>query len=314
MTGSEEQRQPQTEAWTPLAFHAGQYVSVKQARAWALVLDARSIPCMIEATAEGYRLLVPPGNLESARSEIRLYEEQNRHWPPSIPAPRALSQNALPTLSILLLLATFHNLTQIEITLPGGKTLDLYELGIGRSAAIRNGEWWRAVTALTLHADVTHLLGNLAIGGVIIIPLCRELGSGLAWSLLLLAGTLGNLANAWIQSPDHRSLGSSTAIFAAIGIFTATSMLRWKRRPPGKPLTPLAAGLALLALLGSEGKQTDLGAHLFGFVTGLVIGLATGLPLGEDARPGPTVNVMLGLAAALAVVLAWWAALFPLTG
>ena len=60
----------------------------------------------------------------------------------------------------------------------------------------------------------------------IIVSLCRELGSGLAWSLLLGSGVLGNLANACLQLPDHRSVGASTVVFGAVGILAALNLLR----------------------------------------------------------------------------------------
>jgi membrane associated rhomboid family serine protease len=38
-------------------------------------------------------------------------------------------------------------------------------------------------------------------------------------------------------------------------------------------LLPLGAGAGLLAMLGTEGERTDLGAHFFGFLCGLALGL-----------------------------------------
>jgi len=304
-----EQRQPDAEEWQPLFSEHERRMNRRQTEILALVLDARSIPCCIEAAGKEWRLLVPKQHLESARNEIRLYEEENRNWPPSLPAVRALIENTLPTVSVLILLATFHNLTLLGISLPEKGVVDLHDLGAAYSAAIRDGQWWRLVTSLTLHADFVHLLSNLTIGGAVIILLCRELGSGLAWSLLLGAGILGNLANAWVQSPDHRSLGASTAVFGAVGVFSAISMLRRRHQFLKGAFIPMAAGLALLALLGSEGKQTDLGAHLFGFFFGLLLGLVTDFFLGGHARPGRLLNALLALASATVVTVAWWLAL-----
>lgn len=305
----EETRQGTGEEWLSPVPGQDRPLEREQARLWALVLTARSIPCRIELASSGYRLLVPAVNLESARSELRLYEEQNRDWPPPPPRARSLVENTLPTLAVLILLATFHNLTLLDIPLPGRGIVDLTDLGELQGAAVREGQWWRLVTSLTLHADLPHLVGNLCIGGAIIVMLCRELGSGLAWSLLLGAGVLGNLANAWAQSPDHRSLGASTALFGAMGIFAAMGMVRYRRHSPRRWQVPLAAGLALLALLGSQGERTDLGAHLFGFAFGLGLGLVTEVLLERYGRPGRYSSILMALASALVVLLAWWAAL-----
>jgi len=296
-------------AWRPVPPLQSSFMTGSQAKSWALVLDSRSIPCRITCDESGWQLLVPEQHLATARAELRLFEESNRNWPPPPPTTRILLENTLPTISILILLATFHNLTQLGISLPGHGIADLHDLGAVHGVAIRAGQWWRLVTALTLHADFTHLLGNLTIGGALIILLCRELGSGLAWSLLLGAGILGNLANAWVQSPDHRSLGASTAVFGAVGIFSAISMLRRRKQLLRGLFAAVAAGLALLTLLGSEGKQTDLGAHLFGFAFGVLLGLAAELLLDGQARPGRRLNTLLALAAVAVVAAAWWAAL-----
>ena len=172
-----------------------------------------------------------------------------------------------------------------------------------------DGQWWRLVTALTLHSGLVHLAGNLALGGIVVIFLCRELGSGLSWSLLLGTGIMGNLANAIAQSPDHRSVGASTAVFGAVGIFTAISMIQHRRHLLKRWLVPVAAGLALLALLGSEGKQTDLGAHLFGFAFGFLLGTLTEFMIGRYGRPGSLLNALLALTSAAVVITAWWAAI-----
>jgi membrane associated rhomboid family serine protease len=220
-----------------------------------------------------------------------------------------LADNTLGALSVLILLATFHNVTQLDISIFGHHSGDWLALGSARAARILDGEWWRLVTALTLHADLLHLFSNLALGGVFVVCLCREYGAGLAWCLLLGSGILGNLSNAFLQSPDHDSVGASTLVFGAVGIFAALGLVRNRRyRQRWWPL-PLAAALALLALLGTEGKQTDLGAHLFGFLFGTISGLATECLVGQYGIPGRRLNALLALLSATVVGGAWWAAL-----
>ena len=295
--------------WQPLAPQGALVLTKSQARTWALVLDSRSIPCSIEAAGSGWHLLVPEQHLESALRELKLFESANRNWPPALPPPRRLIENTLPTLSILMLLAILHNLNLLGLTLPERGIIDLSDLGAAHAEQILHGQWWRTITALTLHADVPHLLGNLTIGGVFIILLCRDLGSGLTWSLLLASGTLGNLLNALVQNPAHRSVGASTAVFGAVGILAAISMVWYRHHLRRRWFIPVAAGLALLALLGSEGKNTDLGAHLFGFVCGVFFGMATEHLVGKYGRPGALLNAMLALASGGIVVAAWWCAI-----
>lgn len=280
-------------------------LTAKRARLWSLVLEARYLPNRLEEQAGEWLLLVPPQHFAAACHELRSFERENRFWPPPPPPPRPLMENTLATLSVLLLLATFHNITRLDIDWPGGVTIDWFASGSASAARIRGGEWWRLVTALTLHSDVAHLLGNLCIGGIFVLLLCRELGSGLAWVLLLAAGSSGNALNAWLHAGQHNSVGASTAVFAAVGILAALSLVRFHEQRRKRWLIPLAAALALLALLGTEGKQTDLGAHLFGFLSGIIFGLLTERLIAAYGQPGPLLNALLALLGALVVVTAW---------
>jgi len=280
-----------------------------QTRLWALTLEARAIPCRVEADGDDWQILVPPEAFTLALEELQLFEEKNRNWPPPLPPVAPEADNLLITLSVLLLIAIFHNLTRLDLDYFNLSTADWLDRGNADAGAIMSGEWWRAVTALTLHADGLHLLGNLTIGGGFIVLLCRTLGSGLAWSLLLASGTFGNLLNAWVQSPRHHSVGASTTVFGAVGLLAATNFLYNRQHLRQRWYLPLAAALALLALLGSEGENTDLGAHLFGFAAGIGLGLATGSLRSDKGRLGAGLNALLSLACLGMVIGAWWAAL-----
>lgn len=296
-------------SWKAVFLIPGTRLTRQQARTWALVLDSRSIPCCIEADGPDWQLQVPEQHLESALRELALFEKANRNWPPALPVPRHLIENTLPTVSVLILLAIFHNLNLLGLSLPERGIMDLNDLGAAHAAQILDGQWWRTVTALTLHADLTHLLSNLTIGGIFIILLCRELGSGLAWSLLLGSGTLGNFLNALVQTPGHRSVGASTAVFGAVGILAAISMVRYRHHLQRRWFVPVASGVALLALLGTEGKNTDLGAHLFGFGFGVFLGMMAEYLVGKYGRPGGLLNALLALLSGGIVVVAWWCAI-----
>jgi len=176
-------------------------------------------------------------------------------------------------------------------------------------AILGQGQWWRLVTALTLHADLTHLVGNCLIGGLTIHFLGRTAGYGLAWLLLLVDGLIGNLLNIVLRRQPHLSVGLSTSVFAAIGIFTGLQLSRLSARPFKELLLPLGAGAGLLAFLGSEGTQTDLGAHLFGFASGLATGVLLGAGgLIEKAR-APWGQAAAFVTALAVILFAWQLAL-----
>ena len=68
-------------------------------------------------------------------------------------------------------------------------------------------------------------------------------------------------------------MGFSTAVFAAVGILCGRQLNNGASTLIRQLVLPLGAGIGLLAMLGSEGERTDLGAHLFGLASGLFYGI-----------------------------------------
>jgi len=310
-------REHEAADWQPLPARlesfAGTTLARRQLRSWSLVLEARHIPWRAERRGFGWQLLVPSEDFSRGLQELRQYERENHGWPPPPPQDTPLVDNRAATIWVLIAIGVFYNVTRHNINLFGHHPVDWTALGNADAGKIMAGQWWRLATALTLHADWQHLLGNLVIGGVFISRLCRDLRSGPAWLLLLMTGMLGNLVNAWLQSPNHRAVGASTAVFGTVGLLAAISMVRYRHslRPRRRWLLPVAAALGLLAMLGAGGENTDLGAHLFGFFFGLPLGVGAELLIEHRGRPGRVVNTLLAIIAAGIVAISWWAALWP---
>jgi rhomboid protease GluP len=170
-----------------------------------------------------------------------------------------------------------------EIFYAQGRWPAITELGLMDAQAVFDrGEWWRLATALFLHADTGHLISNALIGILLFTLVIGTFGRGIGWLLLAGASLSGNLMIAAIKYPaDYRSLGASTAIFAGVGLLTGRAIGRLRNtahpqrwRAMGMPL---AAGLAILGLYGAGGLLTDVGAHVAGFLSGLVFGVIAAL-------------------------------------
>ncbi len=290
---------------------ARQPLSKRQLKNWSLVLQAKHIPWRTEKQDNRLQLLVPAGDFQAACREIRLYENENRNWPPPLPPERKPYENTASTIGVLILLALFHNLTTHWLHPFGHATGAWTALGNAHVGKIMAGEWWRLITALTLHSGPLHLTGNIVVGGIFIVRLCRLLGSGPAWLLVLLSGALGNLLNCLVQAPTHRSIGASTAVFGALGLLATINMLHYRRSLWRRWPTPVAAALGLLALLGTGGENTDIGAHLFGFLGGMMLGLFVTCANTTKRRMNPGLNRSLAVLAATLVSGAWWLAFTP---
>jgi membrane associated rhomboid family serine protease len=270
----------------------------------ALVLAAVQIPHQLVDDGQSCALVVPAEYSARAAEELRLYEEEN---PPARPLPRKkiVYQDALPGVVAYVLIVC------AVAWLAGYSFFEANWFAAGRvdGTLIREGEWWRTITALTLHSGVRHLLGNLVFGVFFGIFAGRLLGSGVAWLAILIAAALGNTANILLLESTHRSIGASTAVFATLGLLAGyvwrgqfMAQDRWSTR-----FGPVVGGLALLMFTGTGDENTDIGAHLMGFVCGFAVGMLMTI---VGRMPAPArVQYAAGGAAVGLVALAWLLAL-----
>ncbi len=246
----------------------------------SLVLAAMDIDYVVERTWWGWCLLVDESAANEARRQITLYEQEQR----SSTSPLKLSPlrggaklGVLAYVTVLLCVYLLQARQEFGVDWAVAGRVDV--------TAIRAGEYWRTVTALTLHRDVWHLASNLVFGAFFAALLSRQLGGGVAWLAILLAGAGGNWMNSLVQGPSHLSVGASTAVFAALGLLAAYFSVpgRVKQETWARRWGPIVGGLWVLAWLGTGDASTDIVAHLTGFVAGLLFGI----PLGRIPDPGP---------------------------
>jgi membrane associated rhomboid family serine protease len=273
------------------------------------VLRAKGIPCVHARDAHGHGLFVTPGLAEAALRELASYEEENRSFRPRPPLPPAMpgaGQSTAVALAILLTVWAFDGQRAFG--------LSWSSLGVADARAVRAGEVWRALTALTLHDGPVHLASNLLWLGFLGFLVALAHGPGLGWLAILAAGALGNLANAWIQDPTHLSLGASTAVFAAIGIAAGSEwrrrfLLRQRRILLWAPILIAAWFLGSFGLGGGDAssllERVDVLAHVLGLIAGLAIGPL--LPFLADHGARDRASQRAAGAAALALVVLGWA-------
>lgn len=270
-----------------------------------LVLEALGIQYQIQYASGEYRIVVLSSYAARARTEIEAYAQENRtprYSMTTVPQRGSGWAGVFGYVIVLMLgFALQHK---------GVFGIEWTEAGKTHAGLIRAGELWRTVTALSLHSDPAHLMGNIVIGSLIGLFAGQLLGSGLAWISILFAGAGGNLLNAWIRRAGHTSVGASTAVFAALGIVAAYA---WVRRNPTRPsalarYAPIVGAVVLLSYLGTGGERTDVLAHVAGFLVGLLLGALYG-KLGDRIWMGKRAQFLLGIAAVATLAMAWLVAL-----
>ncbi|UCE84590.1 MAG: rhomboid family intramembrane serine protease [Deltaproteobacteria bacterium] len=280
----------------------GVVVRVTEQRAladeWALVLVAESLSPSVRPGDQGYAVCVPATEAQRAAEALASYERENPLE--AAPVGEPVAAGHLETaLGVSAALIGFFAVTGAR-----HPAVLWFQRGSADAARILDGELWRTATALTLHADLAHVVANACVGAFFLNAVCRAWGPGLGLALVLLAGIAGNLLNALAYGTAHVSVGASTAVFGAVGVLTGTAVARRRRRGARgrRALLPIAAGLGLLAMLGVS-PRVDLWAHLFGFVCGVAPGAGVRLAL---RRPPPIVVQALLGAGALAAILGSW--------
>ena len=268
-----------------------------------LLLSALGVPHEIVGDGDGVALVVDAAQAELARRELVDLDRGELTMPP---AP-VLHGGATAGVATAVALLAGH--LWIMLRTPARRAA-IYAAGELDATRVHAGEAWRAVTALTLHADPAHVVGNAVATAIFVSAVGDWVGPGLALFLTVLAGIIGNLLAAWLDI-GHRAIGFSTATFGALGLsavfgFVARYRDRIARR---RAWLTLGAGVALLALLGA-GERSDVLAHVLGLVAGA--GLAT--VIARTTRPVTRTNpiVQLGFAAlSVAIVAGAWACALP---
>lgn len=302
------------EASAPRA-EVGRFPRLKAARERGLVVAAMDLPYWIEREDGAWVLFVEEnarGQAAAALAEFEAEEQARVH----VQKPEPL---VIPKLALALTLVAMVIFYRMQT----GANPVLIERGVAVDARILHGEWWRCFTALTLHGGVEHLVSNLGLAVFAFAFAFSRFGAGAGLLGTVLGGAMGNLLNAFAHAAKpHASLGSSTALFASLGLLAggelAARLMHRATRTGWQLLVPVGAGLAFLSLYGGAGSNrdgtpimdtgnVDLMAHLFGLVAGVALGsvlFAAGLRRGARAWVQP----VCGGAVIVVLAAAWMAA------
>jgi len=167
----------------------------------------------------------------------------------------------------------------LMVTALSGKSLTAWGSDFGPYTS--DGDWWRLLTALFLHAGLLHVVLNmwgLASFG----PAAERLFGSVNYLLLyLVSGVAGNLASiAW--HPDVNGVGASGAIMGVLGSLLAAQW-RIENKVLRSVLRPLRNSVLLFAayalVTGFIHANIDNAAHLGGFAAGILTGLAVARPI-----------------------------------
>lgn len=152
---------------------------------------------------------------------------------------------------------------------------ELFEWGALRSASLRDGEWWRVVTSMFMHANVLHLVSNLvALGVAAFFGICLFK----VWKtavIFFISGVCAGTAAAWLFEGIY--VGASGAIMGLMGALLAVYICYRKSLHERAGLWWVAGTSALTLLIGIQAGISNT-AHIAGLLTGAALGLVLFTP------------------------------------
>src|SRR5262245_47682177 len=188
-----------------------------------------------------WTVVVPAAEEPAARRALDAYDRENASEG-SGAAPSPTRGTAALGFAVAALLLAFHLVTGLRESDPGSRWI---AAGVADAAAIRDGAWWRALTALTLHADPIHLGGNIVAALLFVSAAAIWLGPGIAAALIVVSGATANVLTALVK-PHQLSLGASTATFSALGLLAGLQVVRrWRGGGPLRKPAGLAVGAGI---------------------------------------------------------------------
>lgn len=139
-----------------------------------------------------------------------------------------------------------------------------------------NGEWWRLLTAMFIHAGIFHLAFNLYFAWVIG-RTCEQVFGAAAYAVVYLgSGLVASMVSvAW--QPATVSVGASGALFGVFGAFLGFTIRRRGMLPAEFVNSVRRNALILIGInlvIGFAVPGIDVAAHVGGLVAGLGIGYA----------------------------------------
>ena len=252
----------------------------RQIRDESLVLLSQGITHRIERSEEGpFQIFVEPEKRRMAQFQIRLYHRENPPRDENPPLPLKFTLHPLWVLAIPIA-CTLLDFSDISI--------QMHNAGIADASKILRGEWWRTITAMTLHADSRHLASNLVSRFLALSLLHYRIPLAKLVPFLAVASAVANFLVALTVQTSFRSLGFSGFVFATIGCLAVIEFRLMPRETHGllRRFAPLCGAASLAVFLGL-GENADILGHLYGFIAGLLCGF---IPTKKTLRWGaPTV-------------------------
>ncbi|MFN2425689.1 MAG: rhomboid family intramembrane serine protease [Candidatus Binatia bacterium] len=146
---------------------------------------------------------------------------------------------------------------------------------------VKDGEWWRLLSAVFLHFDLKHLIGNTSALMFLGPPLAAQIGHLKTIVLFAVSGVAGNVVSQLIGNEGAVKAGASGGVCGLLGALAGVALITMasatdfrERRPAWQTLGALAA---LFGMIVGFAPGRDHYAHVGGLVAGVLLGRLFGV-------------------------------------
>ena len=157
---------------------------------------------------------------------------------------------------------------------------------------VQNGEFYRLLTCMFVHADIMHILFNMialySIGPVVE----RYYGKSKFLLIYLVSGLLGSIFSGVFMTADSISIGASGAIFGLLGSICYFTYY-YRATLQGILRGSIMPVIIINLVIGLISSSIDLSAHIGGLIGGILISMAIGI--GDKHRKSDQINGLIVL-------------------
>ena len=157
---------------------------------------------------------------------------------------------------------------------------------------VQNGEFYRLLTCMFVHADIMHILFNMialySIGPVVE----RYYGKSKFLLIYLVSGLLGSIFSGVFMTADSISIGASGAIFGLLGSICYFTYY-YRATLQGILRGSIMPVIIINLVIGFISSSIDLSAHIGGLIGGILISMAIGI--GDKHRKSDQINGLIVL-------------------
>ncbi|WP_058305783.1 rhomboid family intramembrane serine protease [Gracilibacillus massiliensis] len=147
----------------------------------------------------------------------------------------------------------------------------IYSLGIGFNYGISQGEYWRLVTPIFLHAGIGHIVFN-SFALVLFAPALEQMLGKIRFIVVyFFAGIAANILTYIVEPITYTHVGASGAIFGLFGLYLFMVFFEKRLIDPQNAKLILIISVISLVMTFFRGN-INIAGHLFGFIAGFALG------------------------------------------